>query len=240
MIHSPITAHSSVLDSKSLIAAKHSLIWRKEFKVIIWLLVMSAIPIVAGLVRLTELAVNAQVTSANLRFISQPIPIVIHLLSSICFSLLAPFQFSKTIRRRQLRWHRYSGMLLILSGLFIAITGIWMSIVFSLPVSDPPPLQIVRLIVALALVVAILNALYAIAHKNIRAHEIWMIRAYAIAMGAATQVITHLPWVLLFGPPDGWVRFFLMTLGWVINIVTAEIIIRTVMKPVGGQYDIIK
>jgi hypothetical protein len=53
-----------------------------------------------------------------------------------------------------------------------------------------------------------------------------MVRAYAIGLGAGTQVLTHLPWVLYFGAPDELTRALLMGAGWAINLAVAEWIIR--------------
>jgi hypothetical protein len=56
-------------------------------------------------------------------------------------------------------------------------------------------------------------------------HRAWMIRAYAIGIGAGTQVFTHLPWLFL-GQPDELGRAVSMGAGWVINLIIAEWIIR--------------
>jgi hypothetical protein len=53
-----------------------------------------------------------------------------------------------------------------------------------------------------------------------------MTRAYAIGMGAETQVLTHLPWFILVGKPGESERAALMGAGWVINLVVAEWVIR--------------
>ena len=56
-----------------------------------------------------------------------------------------------------------------------------------------------------------------------------MTRGYAIALGAGTQVLTMLPWVVVFGPisaADELPRTVLMTAGWVINLAVAEYVIR--------------
>jgi hypothetical protein len=53
-----------------------------------------------------------------------------------------------------------------------------------------------------------------------------MIRGYAIGMGAGTQFLTHVPWILLLGTPGELPRALLMGAGWVINIAVAEWIIR--------------
>jgi hypothetical protein len=67
----------------------------------------------------------------------------------------------------------------------------------------------------------------ALRQKNYKAHGDWMIRAYAIGMGAATQVLTHLPWFILVDLKPGLTpRAIMMGLGWAINVVLAEWIIR--------------
>jgi hypothetical protein len=53
-----------------------------------------------------------------------------------------------------------------------------------------------------------------------------MIRAYALGMGAGTQVFTHLPWFLLVGTPRGLARDSLMAAGWLINVFVAERVVR--------------
>jgi hypothetical protein len=51
--------------------------------------------------------------------------------------------------------------------------------------------------------------------------------AYAIRLGAGTQVLTHLPWFLLVGGKPGELpRAVMMGAGWAINVVVAEWIIR--------------
>jgi hypothetical protein len=44
-------------------------------------------------------------------------------------------------------------------------------------------------------------------------------------------VFTHLPWLLLVGPPSGVPRAFMMAAGWVINLAVAEWVIRHQRRP---------
>jgi hypothetical protein len=72
-------------------------------------------------------------------------------------------------------------------------------------------------------------AVLAIRRRDFTSHGAWMTRAYAIALGAGTQVLTMLPWVVIFGPigaADELPRTVLMTAGWVINLGVAEYVIR--------------
>jgi hypothetical protein len=58
-----------------------------------------------------------------------------------------------------------------------------------------------------------------------------MMRAYAIGLGAGTQVLTLLIGELVFGPPDAVARGLLNGAGWAINLALAEWIIRRRHSP---------
>jgi hypothetical protein len=58
-----------------------------------------------------------------------------------------------------------------------------------------------------------------------------MIRAYAIGLGAGTQVVTHLPYFVFVGMPDETTRAVLMGAGWLINVIVAEWIIQRQRSP---------
>jgi hypothetical protein len=53
-----------------------------------------------------------------------------------------------------------------------------------------------------------------------------MTRAYAIGLGAGTQVLTFVPYTLAFGAPGPVLHTVLMAAGWGINLLVAEIVIR--------------
>ena len=74
---------------------------------------------------------------------------------------------------------------------------------------------------------SILLAWAAIMRREVGRHRAWMIRGYALGLGAGTQVLTVLPWTLAFGEAQGLPRDLLMTLAWVINLAVAEWIIRS-------------
>jgi len=62
----------------------------------------------------------------------------------------------------------------------------------------------------------------------------WMLRGYAIGLGAGTQVLTLLAGELILGPPSELSRALLMGAGWVINLAVAEWIIRKRPVPPAG------
>ena len=191
------------------------------------LIALSLVPAVAGTVRLAQLAGGADITPANARFFAAPLPVVLHIPAVIVYSILGAFQFSPSFRRRRRGWHRAAGRILVPCGLVAALSGLWMAHFYPWPEGDGHLLYVERLIAGTAMIVSIGLALYAIRRRDFVSHGDWMIRAYAIGLGAGTQVLTHLPWfVLVDGKPGELPRALMMGAGWVINVIVAEWIIR--------------
>ena len=190
------------------------------------LILLSLVPAVAGTARLAQLASGAEVTTANARFFAQPIPVVLHILAVIPYSIIGAFQFSPGFRRRNRPWHRAAGRVLGVFGLMAALTGLWMAQFYPWPEGDGMGVYVERLVFGTGMVVSIVLGVVAVVRRDFRAHGAWMTRAYAIGLGAGTQVLTHLPWFILVGRPGESARTVLMGAGWVINVVVAEWIIR--------------
>lgn len=84
-----------------------------------------------------------------------------------------------------------------------------------------------RLFFGSAMLVFIIRGALAARWRDFAQHGAWMVRAYAIGLGAGTQVFTHIPW-FLFGSseaPDELSRAVMMGAGWVINWAVAEWVI---------------
>jgi hypothetical protein len=92
------------------------------------LLLLSAFPLVAGAFRLSQLAGGAEITPANARFSASPLPVVLHIVSAGVYALLGAFQFATGIRRRWPGWHRIAGRLLVICGLLVGLSGLWMTL----------------------------------------------------------------------------------------------------------------
>jgi hypothetical protein len=141
--------------------------------------------------------------------------------------MLGALQFSPGFRRRRRAWHRAAGRILIPSGLLVALSGLWMAHFYPWPEGDGHLVYFERLVFGSAMVLSIVLGINAIRRRNFTAHGEWMIRAYAIGLGAGTQVLTHLPWFLLVGARPGEApRALMMGAGWLINVCVAEWIIR--------------
>jgi len=192
------------------------------------LIALSLVPAIAGTVRLAQLAGGAAITPENARFFAAPLPVVLHIPAVIVYSILGAFQFSPGFRRRHRSWHRAAGRILVPCGLVAALSGLWMAHFYPWPAGDGELVYVERLVFGTAMVLSIVLSLYAIRRRDFASHGAWMIRAYAIGLGAGTQVLTHLPWFLLMdGKPGEVPRAVMMGAGWVINVIVAEWIIRS-------------
>ena len=76
------------------------------------------------------------------------------------------------------------------------------------------------------MVVSIVLGYAAIRRGDVIRHRAWMMRGYAIGLGAGTQVLTQLAGALIVDPPSELSGALLMGAGWVINLAVAEWAIR--------------
>jgi len=187
-----------------------------------FLIALAFIPIVAGAFRVSTLAAGAAVTADNLRFVTSPIPVVLHIVSVTIYSLLGAFQFSPGFRRRRPGWHRASGRILVVAGLLAALSGLWMAMFYAIVPADAPLLHALRLVFGSAMVLSIVQGFAAIRHGDVSRHQAWMRRAYAIGLGAGTQALIQIPPVMIFGPPDANTHALLMGAAWILNLAVAE------------------
>jgi uncharacterized membrane protein len=198
-----------------------------EWLVIVGLLLLSFIPLAGGARRLTQLSSGAQITAENARFFASPLPVTVHIVSVSLFAILGAFQFASGLRRRWPAWHRWAGRLLVVSGLLVGLSGLWMTL-FYYPraVGDGDLLAALRILFGSGMIVSIVLAYVAIRRGNVKLHRAWMMRGYAIGMGAGTQALVLMIGEIISGKPNELTRALLMGLAWVINLVVAEWVIR--------------
>jgi uncharacterized membrane protein len=186
---------------------------KTDVLIISGLIFLSLVPAIAGLVRLSQIATGTT-TADNARFLA------------MLYSLMGAWQFAPGFRARNIKWHRSAGRALVVLGLIAAVTGLWLSHYFPWGPHDGFALYIVRLIVGAVMAASLVLSVLAIRKKDIANHRAWMIRAYALGLGAGTQVLTHIPFLLITSIQSEFSRTICMTLGWVINFAVAEWIIR--------------
>jgi hypothetical protein len=200
---------------------------RVDFKVPALLLALSIIPVLGGTMRLKSLSDGVPAGTDDARFLAAPVPVVMHVVAATIYALLGAFQFSTALRRRWPTWHRRAGRLLLGCALLTGATGLWMTLAYAIPPSlQGPLLYWVRLSVGVAMLTSIIKGWVSILRRNVSLHEAWMIRAYALALGAGTQAVIVLPVMLISGPVLGLTRDVLLSAAWAVNLVVAERIIR--------------
>jgi len=202
-----------------------------EWLAIAALLMLSFIPIASGAFRITQLTGGAEITPANARFFASPLPVMVHIVSSSLFAILGAFQFAKSFRRRWPGWHRWAGRLLVVCGLLVGFSGLWMTLFYPHPIGDGDFLSVQRLLFGSAMIVSIVLSYAAIRRGNVNQHRAWMMRGYAIGMGAGTQALVLMVGEMIAGKPNELSRALLMGLAWVINLAVAEWIIRKRKAP---------
>jgi uncharacterized membrane protein YozB (DUF420 family) len=195
------------------------------------LLVLSFIPVLAGALRVTELAGGPAVMPDNERFAGLLLPLLVHIIGATVYCVLGAFQFPARFRGRHRGWHRVAGRLLVGFGLFAALSGLWLTFTVQPLPGDGALLKAIRLVVGSLMAFSIVAGFTAALRRDFVKHRAWMIRGYAIGQGAGTQAVTQVPWVVLTGiAPHGLSRTLLLGAGWVINLVIAELIIRRVFR----------
>jgi hypothetical protein len=115
----------------------------------------------------------------------------------------------------------------VLCGLLVGLSGLWMTLFSPWPAGDGVLLYGLRLLFGSAMVVSIVLGFTTIRRRDVRRHRAWMLRGYAIGLGAGTQVLTLAVGAVILGPPNELSRALLMGAGWVINLAVAEWAIRT-------------
>jgi uncharacterized membrane protein len=199
---------------------------RSDWLVPAGLIALSLVPAIAGTVRLGQIR-SGIVTPDNARFIAMPLPVIIHIIGAVFYSIVGAFQFSPGFRKRNRMWHRLAGRTLLPAGFAVAMSGLWMTLSYPWPRGDGAGVFLERLTFGAAMLISLIFGTDALRRRKYGEHGEWMIRAYAIGLGAGTQVLTHLPWFLLVDlKPGETPRTVMMGLGWLINVAVAEWVIR--------------
>ncbi len=189
------------------------------------LVALSLIPAISGTLRLVEVLGGPHTMPANPRISASPVPVVVHILSVVPYAVLGAFQFSSRLRRRRPGWHRAAGRVLVGLGLAVAFSGLWMTLFYPRQTGTGELAYLLRLVVGSAMAASVVLGLAAIRRGDVRTHQAWMTRAYALALGAGTQVVTLGVGKAAFGT-NHLVTDLGLGAGWVINLAVAELVLR--------------
>jgi len=108
----------------------------------------------------------------------------------------------------------------------VGFSGLWMTLFYPYPAGGSDLLYVLRLFFGSGMVLSIILGFISIRRHDITQHQAWMTRAYAIGMGAGTQVLTGMVGALMLGKVNQFENALLMGAAWVINLAIAEWSIR--------------
>jgi uncharacterized membrane protein len=186
------------------------------------LITFGLVPILANALRRVALAVGAAGPSSADGG-GMPLPVILHVVGATVFVVLGALQFSAGFRRRRPTWHRIAGRVAISAALVAAGSGLWLA--FDTLADSSPLLFLFRLLAAAGLALCIILGFRAIRQRRLPQHRAWMIRAFALGLGAATQVFTLGFGEAILGKSELSVAL-LNGAGWAINLAVAEWLIR--------------
>jgi hypothetical protein len=193
------------------------------------LLAFAALPLTFGVLRLLQLVGLSQVMPPA---VVSPVPLIPHIVGAMLYAILGAVQFSAAIRRRWPNWHRIAGRFALVGALLVAVSALWLTALYVTPSAGGLVLAGLRVAVAAAMLTSIALGVAAVLRRDIAHHRAWMIRAYALGLGAATQMLVLMIGEMISGePPAELGRSLLMGLAWGINAMIAEWVIRRGRTP---------
>ncbi len=206
---------------------------RREWTLLAIILVYCFVPTFGGLLRVVELGGGPAIVPENPRALAEPLPVVLHVLSSFLFCTVGTLQFLPSVRRLYPAMHRAAGRTVAAAGCVSALTGLWMTLSYAFPDElQGVLLYWARIALSLSMVGLIAWAVIAIRSGNVLGHGAAMLRAYAIGQGASTQGALLIGWLVAFGTePSGPLRDGIMVFAWGLNLLIAELMIKTTFAP---------
>ncbi len=130
--------------------------------------------------------VAAQFGALDDLFAHYPVLTLIHIVPGLLFMLLGPLQFSSTIRARHLRWHRWSGRVVVACGFVIGISALVMS--FGMPAIGGVNQAAATTLFGSYFLLALSRAFWLIRRREVALHREWMIRAFSVGLAVATII----------------------------------------------------
>jgi len=194
------------------------------------LVALSLVPVLAGALRLLQLAGGPALMPADHRFADFPLPLVVHIVGATTYALLGALQFVPRFRRRHLDWHRRTGRVLTAAGLLVAGSALWMTLFYERQPGTGDLLYFLRLAFGSAMATCIVLGFTSVRRGDVDAHRAWMVRAYAIGLAAGTQAFTIGIGAALIGT-DGVRGDLGSAAGWAVNLAVAEWVVHRRATP---------
>ncbi|MEP5154890.1 DUF2306 domain-containing protein [Planktotalea sp.] len=193
-----------------------------DTKLLSVLLFLCLVPVLSGSLRMVSLAIDGAASAENVNYLANPMPIIAHVLSYMIFCVFGTFQIAPVFRQRHIKLHRLMGRLLLPIGYIAAFSGIWMTLYYPPLPTNGEAVGYVRIVFGIGMMLCITLGAIAIWRRDIPKHQVWMLRSYAIALGASTQAVVAIFWFALIGQPQGVPWAIAMFITWVFNLLVVE------------------
>lgn len=182
--------------------------------------------IILALVQVVQIPLGA-LPEDSMRLSAVPVRHFMHVVGGATFGILGPIQFSRVLMRRYGLLHRVMGRVFVAAGAMISLSSL--SLLWHFPVTSSVAISSGRLLFGIALGLALAIAMQAIHKRDFIRHRNWMIRAYAIGMGATAVTMVFFPIYLIMGEPPMGVVVDIVFLGsWTACVVFAEGLVRRI------------
>lgn len=192
------------------------------------LLLGTLLTIVLALVQAVQIPLGA-LPEDSLRLSTVPVWHFMHVLGGATFGILGPLQFGRVLVRKYGRLHRVMGRVFVAAGAMISLSAL--SLLWHFPDTYSVAMNSGRLLFGIALGVALALAMLAIRKRDITRHRNWMIRAYAIGIGATAVSMIFFPIYAITGEaPTGLVADILFLGSWAACVVFAEGLVRRMAR----------
>jgi uncharacterized membrane protein len=159
------------------------------------------------------------------RLATAPLSHFTHAVSGALFGLIGPLQFGRVLAAKFGRLHRVLGRIFVAAGAVLTISSL--SLLFHFPSDASSLVSGGRLVFGIALGISLIFAMTAIRQHDFNRHRNWMIRAYALGIGATAVSLVFIPIFAITGePPMGLVSDIAFIGSWAFCVILAEVIVR--------------
>ena len=182
--------------------------------------------ILLALVQVVQIPLGALPEDSQ-RLGAAPIWHFMHVLGGATFGILGPIQFGRALMPRYGLLHRIVGRVFVAAGAMISLSSL--ALLWRFPEAYSVAISGGRLVFGIALGVALAIAMQAIYKRDFTRHRNWMIRAYAIGIGATAVTMVFFPIYLITGePPKGLASDIAFLGAWTACVVFAEGLVRRI------------
>jgi uncharacterized membrane protein len=182
--------------------------------------------ILLALVQVVQIPLDALPEDSQ-RLNTTPVWHFLHVLGGATFGILGPIQFGRALMPRYGLLHRIAGRVFVAAGAAISLSSL--GLLWRFPDAYSVAISSGRLLFGIGLGVALTLAMQAIHARDFTRHRNWMIRAYAIGIGATAVSMVFFPIYLITGePPKGLVADAAFLGAWMGCVVLAEVLVRRI------------